>query len=383
MNRWTWILAACIVCPCAMAGDGDRVIARDLGDDTAVAGGVVSQMRAVRGDLMAAGGTVEMMADVGGDALLAGGTLRVEAPVQQSLYAAGGRLTVGAPVSRNVRIAGGDLDITAAARVGGNVSAAGGEIRVLGPVAGYVSAAAGRVLINAPVAGDVEVRAAHVELGPRAAIGGRLRYASRDELVRDPAALVKGEIERVPWIPPGMKERHPAAAGWIWTLGLMLLAAVLAGVAPRAGAALEREVDEHPGASVLAGIAALVCVPFLAIVLLVTIVGAPLGLLAILAYPSLLLLGYAAAAVAGGRIALRRFSPGRQALRGWQMLAAAGVMLAIGVVARVPWAGGLVVLLVLACGVGAILLAARRWTTGAGLFPVAASAPGTRLGEPA
>jgi hypothetical protein len=360
MNHWKWIIASCLVFTSAMARDGTQVnVVRDLGDDRAIAGGTVSQARPVSGDLMAAGGTVDVMAAVGGDALLAGGTLDVDAPVGQSLYAAAGKLTLAAPVSHNARIAGGHVEITSAARVGGNVSATGGELRVSGPVQGYLAAAAGHVLINAPISGDVEIRAARIELGPQAAIGGKLRYASRDELVRDPAAQVKGSIERVAWTAPGMGERH-VGAGWAWTLGLMLVAAVLAAAAPRACDWVQREIVERPGPSVVAGLVALLCIPVLGVVLMVTVIGAPLALLMLFAYLALLLLGYASLAVAGGRIALRRLSPEREARRGWQVLAAALCMLAIGLAARIPWTGGLVVLLGLSWGTGSILLAARR-----------------------
>jgi hypothetical protein len=360
MNRWITVLAICVACTSATARDPDRVYVRDLGDDRAITGADLSLAQPVRGDLMAAGGNVDMLAEVSGDALLAGGTVRVDAPVRQGLFAAGGRVTVAAPVLRNVHLAGGHVEIAPTARIGGNLSAAGGEIRVLGPLDGYLAAGGGRVLIDAPVAGDVDVRAARVELGPRAAIGGRLRYASKDELVRDPAAQVKGGIERTPWIVPGVEHHGPGGAGWIWTLGLMLLAAVFAVALPGACDAVARDLAEHPGASLLGGFVALACGPVLAIVLLVTVIGAPLGLLVLLVYPALLLLGYASLAVSGGRIALRRWRPERQGARGWQVLAAALVMAAIGLAGRVPLVGGLVVFLALCCGVGSMLLAVRR-----------------------
>src|SRR5215510_13031436 len=101
MNRWITALAICVACTSLLANDRDRVFARDLGDDRAIAGSDISQMQPVRGDLMAAGGSVDVLAEVAGEALLAGGTLRVDAPVQQGLLAAGGRVTVAAPVQRN------------------------------------------------------------------------------------------------------------------------------------------------------------------------------------------------------------------------------------------------------------------------------------------
>lgn len=357
MKSWITALAVAVACTVSVASEADDTVARDLGQDRAVAGGQVSQARPVAGDLMAAGGTVDVLGAVGGDAMLAGGTLRVDGPVAQSLYAAGGRLTVAAPVQRNVRMAGGSLEIAPSARIGGNVSAAGGEVRVLGPIDGYLFVGAGRVLINAAVAGDVDVRAGRVELGPRAAIAGKLRYASSDELVRDPAAQV-GDIERLAWM-PARGDAMPDAIGGIWTAGLMVLAAVLAATLPTRYERMSRTLAARPGMSALAGFVALVCLPVLAILLLVTIVGLPLGLLTLLAYPILLLVAYVSVAVMAGRMALARWKPQRQAHRGWQAGAAAASMLAIAVIASVPWIGALVVLAVLFMGLGSLFLTVR------------------------
>ena len=358
MKSWITALAVCVACTASAASEANDSVGRDLGDDRAVAGGQVSQTRPVAGDLMAAGGQVNVLGAVSGDAMLAGGKLRVDGPVGQSLYAAGGRLTLAAPVQRNVRIAGGKLEIAPSARVSGNVSAAGGEVRVLGPIDGYLFVGAGRVFINSAVAGDVNVRAGRVELGPRAAIAGKLRYASPDELVRDPAARVGGGVQRY----AGMLSRGdamPAAFGGIWTAGLMVLAALLAAALPHRYERMSRTLATRPGMSALAGFAVLVCLPVLAILLLVTIIGLPLGLLTLLAYPILLLIAYVSVAVMAGRMALARWEPDKQAHRGWQAGAAAAAMLAIAVIASVPWIGALVVLAVLFIGLGSLFLTLR------------------------
>jgi hypothetical protein len=336
-----------------------RVVVRDAGEDRAVAGGSFAQTAPVDGDLMAAGGRVDVRAEVGGDALLAGGKLRTMAPVRQSLYAAGGHITIDAPVERNARIAGGTLEVTPQGRVDGNMSAAGGTLRVRGPIGGYLMVGAGQVLIDAPVAGDVDVRAGHLTLGPRAAIAGKLRYGSREAIDRDPAAQVAGGIELLE--APSGERRHGAAraVGWLWSASLVLLAALLAALLPRGYDRVRQALEQRPGMSVLAGIGAIVCIPAASILLLVTVVGIPVGLLALLLYPALLLLGYVSAAVAGGRMALAHWWPARQGSRGWQALAAALCMGLVCVAATVPWFGRLVAVAVLLFGVGALLLAWR------------------------
>ena len=352
-------IALCVAAALAVAKEDHRPVVTDIGLDRVIAGGSYSQAQPVAGDLLAAGGTVDVLGDVGGDAVLAGGTLRVDAAVKQGLYAAGGRITIGAPVQRNARIAGGSLEIAPQARVSGNVSAAGGEIRVLGPIGGYLVAAGGRVLINAPVAGDVDVRAGHLELGPKAAIGGKLRYASREELERDPAAQVAGDIERVQWrFEP--RPRRGAPLPVIWAAGLMLLAAVLAAALPDWYERVQQVLRQRPGTSALAGLVAIACMPVAAILLFVTVIGVPLGLLTLLALPALMLVGYVSTGVAAGRMALSRWRPAQQASRGWQILAAALCMLVLSLAASVPWVGTLVAVAVLLLGVGSVLLALRQ-----------------------
>lgn len=334
-------------------------LVRDIGTDRAVAGGAFSQVQAVAGDLLAAGGTVDVFSEIGGDALLAGGTIRVAGPIKQGLYAMGGRLTINAPVQRNVRIAGGTLEIGPNAHVTGNVSAACGELIVLGPIDGYLQAGAGRVLINAPVRGDVELRSGKVELGPNASIGGKLRYTSEAELQQDPAAKVQGGVERIAPVHAGMaaeREHGSGGGGWIWTVGLMVLAAALAAAVPAWYVRVSEVLVKRPWMSLLVGFIAVVCLPTAALVLLITVFGAPLALLLLLGYLGLLLVGYVSTGIALGHWGLARWKPAQLNSRPWQALAAAVCVLLLALAARVPWLGALVVLAVLLVGVGAVLM---------------------------
>lgn len=351
-------LALVLATGTACAGD-HRVAVPDPQDERAA--GAMSLARILPGgeDVLAAGGRVDVRAEVAGDAMLAGGTVHTSGVIGRSLYAAGGSVTIDAPVQRHARIAGGTLEISPRGHVGGNVSAAGGTIRVLGPIGGHLVAGAGQVLIDAPVAGDVDVRAGHLALGPKAAIGGRLRHDIRSALERDPAARVAGGIEPLQAIPRAEPRRAARALGWVWTTGLVLLAALLAALLPQAYDRVRQALEQRPGMSALVGIGAIVCIPAAAVLLLVTVIGIPVGLLALLAYPVLLLLGFISAAIAGGRMALAHWWPARQASRGWQALAAAVCMLLICIAAAVPWFGGLIGLGVLLFGVGALLMAWR------------------------
>lgn len=374
-----WLIASfALAATCALAA-GDDSAGSALGGDQFIAGGSVSRTEPVAGDLIAAGGEVELAAPVQGDAVAAGGNLRIGGNVAQNVYGAGGRVRLDGQVGRNARIAGGRVEVGPSATVAGNLTVAGGRITVRGAVKGYVQASGGEVTIDGPVDGDVVVHAGKVELGPNAKIGGAMRYGARDDLVRDPSAQVSGEIERLSG--PGARQAggHGVAAatrfaaGWMWSAGLIVLAALLAAAVPPASMRVSSELRLHPGLSLLFGFIALVCIPVGAIVLLVTIVGIPLAFVVLLAYFALLILGYVATGIALGEAALARLRPAEAMRSAWRVPAAMAAMLALTLVARIPFVGGFVLLVATLAGLGAILMAMRpRKPPDHGFAPAAA-----------
>lgn len=341
------------------------VAERGFGSDRFSAGSAVRIAQPVTGDLFAAGGSVDIEAPVTGDALAAGGHLRIGAPLGESLYAAGGQLRIDAPIARSARVAGGRIELGPRSKVAGNLTIAGGEVELRGTVGGHVLAAAGELLIDGEISGDVTATAGRIELGPNARIGGRLRYASREELRRDAAAQVAGGVERMAVRGESqrahrLEPRFGPRGGWVWTLGLMVLAALLVGALPEFYARVSATAQARPGASLLAGFAALVCVPIAAVILFVTIVGIPLALIAVGLYLALLVIGYASAGVALGDWVLKRAKAAAAAELWWRVAAAVLATLAIAFVARVPYLGGAAMFGALAIGIGALLLQARR-----------------------
>jgi len=334
---------------------------RSLGADRFVAGGSALVTQPVAGDLVAAGGQVDVFETVGGDAVLAGGRVRLDAAAGQDLYAAGGRVAVNAPVARNARIAGGNVLVGPRTRIGGSASIAGGTVDLLGAVDGYVQAAAGRLYIDAPVAGDVEAIAREIELGPKARIGGRLRYASEIDLVRHADAQVLGGVERFALdlrIEPHRREAR-ALAG-LWTAGLMLLGAVLVLAFPQTSRRVAASARERFGWCLVLGFVGLVTIPAAALLCAITGIGLPLALVAVLAYFGLLLVGYVAAGAALGSLALERWSAGRATRAGSRAAAAALGVLVLALLAWVPFVGAAIALVALLAGLGAILLQFRR-----------------------
>ncbi len=372
-----WLLSLLLACSAAFAADDKpvKVVERDIGGDHFVFGGSVRVDKPVSGDLVAAGGNVDVDAPVAGDAVVAGGNVRLNSSVGQDVYAGAGRIVIDGNVGHNLRIGGGQIDIGPKATVAGNVTIGGGQLTLRGAVKGSMQIGGGRVLIDGPVQGDVVSTAGQLELGPNAKIGGTLRYRSREDLKRDPAAQVTGAVERLalPGVGRGAsapmghrdaeEDRHMGYGGWwlgggwmLWTLGLMALGVLLVLALPDTSRRVAVSWRERFGWSLLLGFITLVCVPVAFVMLLITIVGIPLALLLLLLYLALLMVAYVSSGVALGEWLLGRFNPGAAQRRGWRLGTAALAVLALALVSAVPYLGGVVSLLAVLLGIGAIAL---------------------------
>lgn len=290
-----------------------------------------------------------------------GGHVEVSHPTSGALYAAGGEVQVEAPVQGPLRAVGGDVEVGRGAQIAGSASLAGGNVVVKGPVQGNLHVGAGDVTLDGPVAGDAFVGAGSLSLGPNARIEGKLKFRG-GELNRDPGAQVAGGIVQS----PARSHRHEwtvgerMTRGWVWSLGLVVLAALLAGALPGPSKRLAQELRERPGMTTLLGFLALTAIPVAAVMLVITIIGIPIALLALVLYAALLMIGYVWLAVVLGGLLLDRFSAETAAVTAWRVGAAALAMIILAIAVRVPLVGGFVKLAALVVGVGMIVGAVMR-----------------------
>jgi cytoskeletal protein CcmA (bactofilin family) len=365
ITRPLLFLALAIAATMAVAQPAQPV-AKEAAGDRFIAGGTLRHSEPVSGDLIGVGGDVDLSAPVKGDVVFAGGSVRIRGAVGGDVYAAGGAVAIEGTVAGNVRIAGGTAEVLGSGTVNGNLAIAGGDVVILGPVKGNVHSAGGNVLIDSQVDGDVRAATGSLELGPNARIAGKLRYRGPDDIRRHPDAQVAGGITQDTRERPSRKRRaeraHESsfpAGGWLWTLGLIGLAALLAAAFPAASRRLGGELREHTGLAFLVGFLVLVGIPVLALLLMITVIGLPLALVVVLLYFLLMIVGYAAIAVVLGDAALARFKAEAAPLVGWRVGAAMLAMLALALLGRIPFVGWLVVLAALLAGIGMIVMAMR------------------------
>lgn len=255
----------------------------------------------------------------------------------------------------------GDLDVPAGQEVGTvlivngtatiagtveNVVAINGEAIFTGATAETVVAFGSSVTLDATtvVTGDVRTLDSTVEQAAGATVGGEVRDLAPDMitlgLVLAPAILL-------------------FAIGF--ALASIVAGLALAGVASRQVRETERLISREPGPTLVAGLLGLIVPPVVAILAMMTIVGAPLGLGILLGlWPLLAFVGYLVAGIWIGDWILGRMTPNVTRERPY-LASVIGIVL-LQVMSILP----LVTAIASLFGFGAVILAAWRSFRGGG-----------------
>ncbi|MEA2155824.1 MAG: hypothetical protein QOE11_1964 [Solirubrobacteraceae bacterium] len=229
-----------------------------------------------------------------------------------------------------------------------DVYVANGDVTVRGTVDGDLVVADGDVTIRGRVTGTVVTAAGTAVLGRRAQVDGDVVWGNKRPQVA-PGAKVGGKVKKIKATGIGTGAR--IAIWGAFTLSAFLLGLLLLLLFPRAAEGVGRSARAHTGRSALFGVLAFLLIPILGVVLLVTVIGIPLGIGLLLATLPLYGIAYVASAFVVGRLILKKSA---------RILAFLVGLLILRALAFVPILGGIVWIVATVIGLGALLDAALR-----------------------
>ncbi|NCN52355.1 hypothetical protein GW943_00900 [Candidatus Parcubacteria bacterium] len=259
--------------------------AQEVSDDLYGAGGTVSISGSVMGDAYLAGGTVVINAPISSDLVVAGGTVQVHAPVSDDVRVGGGEVVIADTVGGDVFVIGGVLRILSTAKITGDIIFFGGELIVEGPVAGSIFGSADSARIDTSIGGSIDIKTARaLTLGDRAEVLGDIAYTGGAEMVRAQNAVVVGNIQH-------REQETPAfsGAGFVVPILIAMFAALTAFLVFRKQVTTVVRTRGKYGVHGLIGLAALIVVPFVSLILSLSILGIYVGIFILLCYVALLI----------------------------------------------------------------------------------------------
>ncbi len=209
----------------------------------------------------------------------------------------------------------------------------------------------GDVVVNGTVTEDVVVFNGEVRIASGAEVGGDL--VSQATPVVEDGATVRGQQQQITGnfdaTDVGFASR---IAWWIgYTVSALVLGLLLLALAPRLDLGVTHAARDRMGAAFGFGAIAFFALPIVAVLLLVTVVGIPLGLFLMLAFALLYTVAYVAGAHAIGRFLVKP-----PASRYLAFLAGFAI---VRVLALIPVVGGLTWFVTTLFGFGVLLVALR------------------------
>ena len=329
------------------------------------AGNVIDISGAVNGDVIVAGNSINISGPVAGDVIAAGNIVRISGPVAGSVRVAASSVEINTEVSHIVWAVGSSVFISENSKVGWDVYAAGANVEIKGPVKGNVWASGASISIANEVAKDVVVSVdteGEIILSPKAKVSGNLIYkaASEKQLVLRQGAEVAGEItKKTVATPAKFHLSNVLGATYIFfkvisLFSLLVIGLVLIALVPKIILNVKEEMMKRPGLSLGWGLVYLIVTPIVAGLLMITIIGLPLGLMIIPLYIIALYVSKVIAALVIGSLLLDRLTKSNKAKGSliWPLIL--GVLIFV-IVTSIPVIGWAIKLILVLWALGAVV----------------------------
>ncbi|MCX6142434.1 MAG: hypothetical protein NTZ35_04370 [Ignavibacteriales bacterium] len=248
------------------------------GDDVLIEG-------TVNGDAYVAGGVVEVNGTINGDLLVAGGQVTISGTVTDHIRAVGGTIRFSGKVGKDVSAAGGTVSFLRTSAVSGNILVGCGSLGVTGTIGKEARIASGDADLSGNIKGNVNFAGDYLAVRQGANIEGSVMARVREkEHVQIADGTVHGNVD------VSLAEMQPVShilgySPWrfwvktIWAVGLLLMGLLLVFLFPKFIKGIGSMITQRPGESLLWGFVGLIVIPILTVLLLVTIIGLPIGLL--------------------------------------------------------------------------------------------------------
>jgi len=333
-------------------------------DDLYVGANTVIVDGTIAGDLWAAGGTITVNGVVNGSVMAAGRTVNINGDVGHAVRAAGETIIINGDVSGDVIVGCSQVNIASTAKIGGDLLLGAGIAHIDGFVEGDMKGSGGEISISNGVKGDVELKVESLTILPTANIQGDLTYTCEEEADIQSGAQIGGMTTHNL---PEVKEKRAKPFPFVLFSGIGgkvtgFIMALIAGLviillAPRRLTSIAESIRSRPGASAGWGALILFVTPIAAIIVCITIIGIPVGLIALALWGIAIYLAQIPVGLFIGRWIIGHF-------RGVEGKAIMVGALALGLVILkllrlIPYLGFFIGLAVILFGLGAVVVSER------------------------
>jgi cytoskeletal protein CcmA (bactofilin family) len=339
----------------------------EVDDDLYVFGSTVTIDGTVNGDVFGFARELIINGTVNGSVTFGAQIITVNGEVDHSARLAGQTVLVNGIVNSDLIALGSNVNIASTSKIGNDLILGTASARVDGEVVGDIKGGGADITITNGVGGDVDIEADNLKIASSAHINGNLSYTSKNEAQIESGARVGGETK---WRVPELKEPSrkvglfAGIAGVIWGKFLafcmiLVVGIILLLVVPKRIVSMEVAIRTNPWQSLGWGALILFATPVAVIIVMVTVIGLPVGLITGVLYGIAIYLSKIPVALLIGSLIIAR---GREIESKGVLIGALALGLAIlSIVQVIPVVGFLVGLATVIFGLGSLVTSVRKF----------------------
>ncbi len=334
-------------------------------DDLYVGAATVIIDGVVNGDLWATGYTITVNGAVNGSVMAAAYMISIDGDIGHAVRVAGQTISISGNVNGDLMAFGAVVNVASTATVKGDLLVGAENVYIDGLIEGDIKGSGTEVTIGNGVKGNVELEVDSLTILSTANIEGDLTYTSEEEADIQSGAQIGGATTHN--LPP-VKEEQPVPFPFSLFSGILskvigFLMALVTGlviilIAPRRLTSIAESIRTRPGASAGWGALVVLVTPIAAILVCLTIVGIPLGLIALALWGIGLYLAQIPVGLLIGRLIIGRFRGVER--RGIMIAALALGLVILALLGLIPYLGFFIGLAVALFGLGAVVVSERR-----------------------
>jgi len=338
-----------------------------VNDDLYIAGGDIIIDGTVNGDVFAVGRSITINGRVDGGVSFVGQTAVINGEITKGLRFGGQSIIVSGRIGRDLIVGSAQLSVSSTGRIDGGLVFGTGTAKVDGSIGSSILGAGGEVTLSNYVGGDIILSVDKLTITSNADIQGNIKYTSPNEAKIQSGARISGDISHL--IPERPDEKEVAKKGIlagiagaiVWKIlsyvMILIIGIILILIAKKKITLMQTAIQKSPWQTLGWGALILIATPIAAIIVMITVIGLPLGIISLVIWGIALYLSQIPVALLLGRLII------------WQNreLDSTGMMiggLALGllvlfILQLIPIIGWIFGLLVMVFGLGTLITSVR------------------------
>jgi cytoskeletal protein CcmA (bactofilin family) len=235
----------------------------------------------VDGDVYAFSQDVNVNGHVTGDVISFAHTLRIGGKVDGNIRVALNTLTVTGSVSKNALIFADNANLDPSGNIGGSITAFAGSLNLEGKLGRDILIYTKHLAVSGTVGGGIQAKGNTMSIGATGEVGGPVRFEGENAPEVSSGAKLASPVQYTKWEhKPEYRSSHYYIWRVIWTAALILFGLVLFMLLPKFGRETISAAEQF-GAPMGLGVLVFFGVPIAAVIACITVVGIPLGILAL------------------------------------------------------------------------------------------------------